>query len=83
MSDLVYDLALWIIAAVFQAASPIVFRCLWGDRVPIEIRFDPEKIAASRDDGGSPYKLLKFNKFGVWLEVIKQNNRAAAIQMTQ
>ena len=65
-------------------AGAIDFLCSWDNDAPIVISVDPEKMTATRNDGGSSYTVIKLTKWGVWLQVDQPDNMvAAAVQFIQ
>ncbi|WP_202322423.1 hypothetical protein [Mesorhizobium sp. 113-3-9] len=73
-------------AVVTPAANAEVlsFQCSWDEKAPMAIAVDTGTMSASRDDGGSPYRVIKVSKWGVWLLVDQPSNVAgAAVQMIE
>lgn len=65
-------------------AEVLSFQCSWGQKAPLTIAVDTSSMSASRDDGGSPYSVIKVSKWGVWLLVDQPSNViGAAVQMIE
>lgn len=72
------------VPASVMASDKITFLCSWDEDAPIMIGVDLVNMTATRNDGGSPYTVIKLTKWGVWLQVDQPDNAvAAAVQFIQ
>ncbi|RWO19070.1 hypothetical protein [Mesorhizobium sp.] len=73
-----------VVLASTAHAEVLSFQCSWDQRAPLRIEVDTSTMSASRDDGGTPYRVIKVSKWGVWLLVDQPSNViAAAVQMIE
>ncbi|RWK61956.1 hypothetical protein [Mesorhizobium sp.] len=65
-------------------AEVLSFQCSWNQKAPLTITVDTSSMSALRDDGGTPYRVVKVSKWGVWLLVNQPNNVVVAtVQMIE
>lgn len=73
-----------MILAPAANAEVLSFQCSWDQKAPLRIAVDTGAMTASRDDGGTSYRVIKVSKWGVWLLVDQPSNVAgAAVQMIE
>ena len=73
----------FLFVPTYLNAEVIYFVCSWENKAGINISVDTEALTASRDDGGSSYKVMNITEKAVFLQLERPGWYRVAVQVLE